>query len=137
MNVFFNYQKKEIITCPLCKSLVQAENMGDWLDSMLRNLKNNENGIVFVTVLMIVVVIMTITVGIISLNVSQVTFTEQEVQRIKTEMLAQGMVAYVYSNRMTGVANNSFIFNEVLDGINYVINADIAPSEALTITIDY
>ena len=104
---------------------------------MLRNLKNNENGMVFVTVLMIVAIIMTITIGIISLNVSQVTFTEKEIERVKTELLAQGMLAYVFSNRMTGTTANSFGFNQILDSQTYVISASISNTENLLIQVQY
>lgn len=105
---------------------------------MLRDLKNNENGIVFVTVLMIIVVIMTITVGIISLNVSQVTFTESEIQRIKSKMLAMGTLAYVFAKHMTATPSNSISLTETLDGITYAITANVNyGTDDLLIEVDY
>jgi hypothetical protein len=107
---------------------------------MLRDLKNNENGLVFVTILMIVAIIMTITIGIISLSVTQVTFSEQEIQRVKTEMLAQGMLAYVFANQVTGVASNAYAFNATIDNLTYVVNASIfggTPNTNLLIQVNY
>jgi len=105
---------------------------------VLRNLKNNENGIVFVTVLMIIVVIMTITVGIISLNISQVTFTEQEIQRVKSEMLAMGTLAYVFANQLTSSPSNSISLPQTLDGISYTVNASVNyGAESALIQVDY
>ena len=111
---------------------------------MLKTLQNNENGIVFVAVLMIIIVMMTITVGIIGLNVSQVTFAEQEIRRIKAELLAMGVLAYTFANQTTPSAGSTITFSQTLDGAAYQINSAITSpgtgpngSSPLTIDIDY
>ncbi|HLF18499.1 MAG TPA: hypothetical protein VI749_06345 [Candidatus Omnitrophota bacterium] len=111
---------------------------------MLKTLQRNENGIVFVAVLMIIVVMMAVTVGIIGLNVSQVTFAEQEIKRIKAELLAVGALAYTFANQTTTSAASSITLSETLDGISYQIDADITSpgtgpngSSPLTIVVDY
>jgi len=59
---------------------------------MLRQLRQNERGVVFVTVLMIIIVMMALTVSIVSLNVTQVTRTAGEVKHVQAEHLALGAI---------------------------------------------
>ena len=65
----------------------------------LSKLRKDRSGIVFVTVLVIIMVMMIMTVSIISLNVTQVKVTEDDVRRIQAEMLAQGAVNYYYADQ--------------------------------------
>ena len=61
---------------------------------MLKNLSNNNRGIVFVTVLMIIIIMTLLSINILSVNISQALIQEQEVTRIESEMLAMGALGY-------------------------------------------
>ena len=65
----------------------------------LLKIKNNQSGIVFVTVLVIIIVMMVLTVSIISMNVTQVQVAEVEVKRIEAEMWAQGTLNYFHADQ--------------------------------------
>ena len=67
---------------------------------MLRQLKANNQGIVFVTVLMIIIVMMILTVSIVSLNVTQVLRTSGEVKHVQAEYLRLGCDPLL-ANRLT------------------------------------
>ena len=67
---------------------------------MLKKLRDNNEGIVLITVLLIIIVMTIITVSIISMNVSQVKSSEKEIKRLKAETLAQGAFAYTYANQL-------------------------------------
>ena len=110
---------------------------------MLRELKKNKNGVVYITVLMITIVLMVLTLSIMSLNVSQVTSSEKEIKRIKAEALAQGMVAYVYTkaqtqyNGMTRTYSNSYTMNETYDTSTYIMTGSPNQPENMLITVTY
>ena len=57
---------------------------------MLRNLKNNKKGVVFVTVLVIIIIMMVLVVSVISVNLSHVMVSEGDVKKIQEEMLGIG-----------------------------------------------
>ena len=113
---------------------------------MLRRLNNND-GVVFVTVLAVIITMMVLAVSIIGLNVSQTLVTEREVKRIKAELLAMGALSYTFANQMSDSPGNAITFNQILDGIDYDVSATLTPAssppasspdvQALTISIDY
>jgi len=96
---------------------------------MLRQLAQ-EDGIVFVTILMIIMIMMTITMGIISLNVSQVQFSEGEVRRLKSEMLAQGLMAYAFANQISATAAPTIAQNRQLDSFVYTTSTTITDNNS-------
>ena len=55
-----------------------------------------QNGIVFVTVLMIIITMMIVTVTVVSLNLGQVITTEGEIQRMQAQELATGLIYYTH-----------------------------------------
>lgn len=93
---------------------------------MLRQLKTNEEGIVFVTVLMIIIVMMIVTVTIVSLNVSQVVRTSGEIKHIQAQYLAQGAIPFMYANQWSGSAGETLTYNETLDGTVFTVVADLS-----------
>ena len=111
---------------------------------MLRQLKNNNRGVVFVAVLMITLVMITITVAIVHTNISRVMATEDGIKRIQAEMLAKGMLAYVLANQLSS-SNSDLINTSVTLGnvtFDIVANLDrsadgIYGTDNLYITIDY
>lgn len=91
---------------------------------MLKGLKN-DNGVVFVTVIVIIITMMVLVITIIGLNVSQTSLTEREVRRIKSEQLALGALAYVYANQMSPSPGNDIDLSFTLDDVDYSIVMNI------------
>ena len=112
---------------------------------MLRQLKNNEKGVVFVTVLMIILVMMVLAISIISLNVSQVMTSENEVRRQQAEALAMGALVYTFADQLSGAAPvNQYSTIETLDGLPFNVFVNLADSPTtpsgtsnLDITVSY
>ena len=92
---------------------------------MLKNLKSNNRGIVFVTVLIIIIVAMVLAVSALSLNVSQVKSTEDELKYIQARMLAEGGFARIYINQISSSPSSSIIYTETLGNTAFNINASI------------
>ena len=93
---------------------------------MLRQLRQNERGVVFVTVLMIIIVMMALTVSIVSLNVTQVTRTAGEVKHVQVEHLALGAIPYLYANQWTASPDNTITYTETLDGTLFTVVANLS-----------
>ena len=108
---------------------------------MLRQLRKNEKGIVFVTVLMIIIVMMVLTISIVSINVNQIMLTEGEVKRIQAEILAMGALAYTFANQLSSSPGNTISYTETLDNVTFNVVAQIgAPGSGImntaTLNID-
>lgn len=95
---------------------------------MLKPLRNNEQGIVFVTVLMIIIVMMTLTVSILSMNVTQVMTTQDEIRRIQARVLAMGAIPYMFANQASGSSANYITYTETLGNITFDVSANISGS---------
>ncbi len=104
---------------------------------MLRNLKENKNGVVFITVLMTIIIMMILTVSILSLNVSQIMTSETDVKKVKAETLMMGILGYTYAGQLNGSIGNYFIINETLDGRTFSASSNLISPGNLTITINY
>lgn len=92
---------------------------------MLRQLRQNDHGIVFVTVLMIIIVMMVLTVSIVSLNVTQVLRTSGEVKHVQAEYLALGAIPYLYANQWTASPDNVISYTETLDGTLFTVAVNL------------
>lgn len=92
---------------------------------MLKDLKNNNRGIIFVTVLIIIIVAMVLSISILSLNVSQITSSEDELKRIQARMIADGALSQMIVQKMTGNPSNFLTYNETIGGTTFVITANI------------
>ena len=109
---------------------------------MLKNLKNND-GVVFVTVLAIIITMMILTVSILSLNTTQTIVSENEVKRLKAEILSTGALAFTFANQLSDTPSDRITLNESLDGITYDVSIYVDPSgsdpdsKPLTIDISY
>lgn len=102
----------------------------------------NEDGVIFVTVTMIIIVMMVLTVTIISLNVSQVVTTEEETHRLQAGTLAEGILYRIVAQQQTGGGlTYSSTYN--LDGYDFVVSAtnpgatSIYETEDVRISVDY
>lgn len=89
---------------------------------MFKQLKYNDRGVVFVTVLIIIIVAMVLAVNVLSLNISQVTSTEEELKYIKAKVLADGGLAQILISQFSGAPTNTLTFSETLDNITYTID---------------
>ena len=112
---------------------------------MFKQIKNNERGVVFVTVIMIVMVLMVLTISVLSLNMSQVTSTEQEVKRIQAELIAMGGLRYMFALQQNATALNDvhipiqlgdFDF-DVYINLDAGLNAGIFNTDQLNVTVTY
>ena len=90
---------------------------------MIRSLKNKENGVVLVTVLMIVLAMMVLTVSIISLNVSQVMTSEKEVRRIQAETLTVGEFTRMFFNQQSTSPGTLMIGTQHLDNTSFSVRS--------------
>ena len=111
---------------------------------MLRQLRQNDHGVVFITVLMIIIVMMILTVSIVSLNVTQVMRTTGEVRHLQAEYLALGAIPYLYANQWTNSQGRVITYTETLDGIPFAVVANLSGSglggyttNNLAITVNY
>ena len=92
---------------------------------MLRQLKTDKQGIVFVTVLLIIIVMMIVTITIVSLNVSQVLRTTGEIKHVQAQYLALGAIPYMYTNQWSTNPDSSMTYTETLDGRIFTVTANL------------
>ena len=92
---------------------------------MLKNLKNNNNGIVFVTVLIMIIVSMVLVISALSLNISQSKSSERELKLIQAEILAEGGMWQIFTNQLDASPGTSMIYTETIGNMTFTINADI------------
>ena len=111
---------------------------------MLRQLRQNDHGVVFVTVLMIIIVMMILTIGIVSLNVTQVMRTSGEIKHVQAEYLALGAIPYLYANQWTASPDSTITYTETLDGTLFSIVANLSgpglggyDTNALSVDVSY
>ena len=106
---------------------------------MLRQLKNNQSGVILVTVIIISLVMSILAIGILSINTSQVKSSEQ----IKRDMIAELFARMVYWEIQANSINNLDIATQVNKTINNVLYvADITTDNsvsppALNIVVTY
>jgi len=111
---------------------------------MLKKLKKNDKGVVFVTVLMIIMVMMILSISIISLNVSQLLTTEKEVRRIQAEVLALGAFAYTLADQQNAAPSNPISLSHSIDGLWFSVTTMVDPAgggifstDITTVTVDF
>jgi type II secretory pathway component PulK len=112
---------------------------------MLRQLQNNNRGVVFVMVIMTVIILMILAVSIISMNTSHILVTEDEVKRIQAETLAAGAYIFAFANQTSSTASSTPAIAPVtLGNITYTITATrdgtctgLNDTDCLDITVDY
>lgn len=92
---------------------------------MLKNLRNNNHGVIFVTVLIMIIVAMVLTVSVLSLNVSQIKSTEDELKYIQAKIIAEGAIAQMIANDFLGVGTGPVTYTEPLGNTTYSVDATI------------
>ncbi len=88
---------------------------------MLRELRNNNKGVVFLTVLMIIVVLMGLAISAVSLNISQSLLTQKRIRDTQAKILAMGALARTFANQLSNSAGNYIAYNETLDGHTFQV----------------
>ena len=97
---------------------------------MLKNLKNNQRGIVFVTVLIIIIIAMVLAISALSLNVSQVKSVEGEVRYIQAQALAEGGFARLYMGQLADTPVDSLTYTQQLGNTVFTIDAAVSRGSA-------
>ncbi|MBI5415746.1 MAG: hypothetical protein HZA29_02920 [Candidatus Omnitrophica bacterium] len=92
---------------------------------MLRQLRTNDKGIVFVTVLLIIIVLMILTVTIVSLNVTQVVNTAGETKNIQAQYLALGAIPFLYANQWSSSPGNVITYTETLGTRQFTVTMNL------------
>ncbi len=64
--------------------------------------RNNESGVILVTVIVLTIVLSIVAIGIMSLNVSQVKTASSVVDTVRAEQLATGLFYQDYQRRVDG-----------------------------------
>ncbi len=85
----------------------------------------NKQGIVLVTVLMMIIVISVLVISIMNMNLGQLLSSEEQAKQIKAEILAKGMVHYVNANQQSASPSNTISFSRNIDGISYSVTANL------------
>ncbi|MCK5081472.1 MAG: hypothetical protein KAR31_01065 [Candidatus Omnitrophica bacterium] len=92
---------------------------------MFRELKDNNRGIIFVTVLIIIMVAMVLAVTVLSLNISQVKSSEDELRHIQARILSEGGLAQMLVSKFSGTPVNLITYTETLGNTTFTIVANI------------
>ena len=92
---------------------------------MLKDLKKSDRGIVFVTVLIIIITSMVLAVSVLSLNISQVKSTEEELKYIQAKVLSDGGLAQILISQFTAAPANDITYQETLGNTTFTIVANI------------
>ena len=91
--------------------------------------KDNQNGVVMITVLMMSIVLMTLTVSVLSMNVNQALISEQEIKRTQAEILARGALSLTIAEQMTSAApSNNINYTRDINNITFNVVSDLAPT---------
>ena len=92
---------------------------------MLRELRNNNRGIIFGTVLIIIIVAMVLAISVLSLNISQVKSSEDELKHIQARALSDGVFEQLLASKVSGNPGNTISYSEPLGNITFAVNVDI------------
>jgi len=108
---------------------------------MFKDLKDNNQGIVFITVLIIVIVTMVLAVSALSLNISQIKSTENELKYIQAEVLADGGLFHILTNQFSPSASNIITFIETVGYTTFSVVSNIdgggaSPAGSISVPLD-
>lgn len=97
---------------------------------MLKELRDNNRGIIFVTVLIIIMVAMVLAVTVLGINISQVKSSEDELKHIQARILSEGGLAQMLVSKFSGSPVNIITYTETLGNTTFTIVANIDSSGA-------
>ena len=86
----------------------------------LKKLHQDNSGVIMVTVLVLVLVMTVVAIGILGVNISQVSTSQSVVDSIKAEQMAIGAFYQYHQQQIDGTGTSPT--QEVLDGKTYLIS---------------
>jgi len=92
---------------------------------MLKELKNNNHGVVFITVLIVIITTMVLAISALSLNISQIRSTEIELKYIQAKVIADGGLSRIITLQFDPAQPTTDPFVEVLGNTTFTISSDI------------
>ena len=94
---------------------------------MFKKLRNNENGVIFVTVLIIIIISMVLAISIHSVNTAQTMAAEEEYRRIQAEMIAHGEQIRYMGSQIDNQIYNPETYNNV-DSRDFTLQPVVDPA---------
>jgi Tfp pilus assembly protein PilV len=108
----------------------------------LRKIRDDNSGVIMITVLVAVLVMTVVAIGILGVNITQVSTSASVVDNIKAEQLAIGAFYRYHQQKIEGL-NGALPTTEVIDNQTYQIDivetAGIGPNNVnqIEVTIDF
>ena len=109
----------------------------------LRKIRQDNSGVIMVTVLVLVLVMSVVAIGILGVNISQVSTSQSVVDTIKAEQLAMGAFYQYHQRRIEGLVTNSSPIPISLDGKTYTVGVEnqgnLGPNNAnqIEVTVNF
>ena len=110
---------------------------------MNKRWKDNQSGVVMLTVLMVIVVMVIFTIGLLSRSVTQTVSAEKQVERIRAEQFVKGVFWQVYSTLADGKAPQA-TYTDTIGGKTYTATvtqgakgSGIYQTDPYTISVNY
>ena len=95
---------------------------------MLSDLKNNKHGVVFVTVLIMIITSMVLTISALSLNISQIKSTENELKYIQAKVLADGGLVRSIQSQFSAAPLSFDSYTETVGDTSFTVTYNIDSS---------
>jgi Tfp pilus assembly protein PilX len=111
--------------------------------SSLKKLRNDESGVIMVTVLVVVLIMTVVAIGILGVNISQVSTSESVVDNIRAEQLAIGAFYQYHQQQVDGQNGLSPTTETFPDGKTFTISVDnkgpsaLSGSNEIEINVDF
>ena len=102
------------------------------MTKLFKRLHNNDRGMIFVTVLMIITMMMTLTATMVSLNVTSIKVSEAEYRHIQAQELTKGLIYYHAANQQSATPTNTYTLNHTIDGMPFTTDVSMNPAGAGT-----
>jgi Tfp pilus assembly protein PilX len=87
-----------------------------------KNFKDNNQGVILLTVIMLIMVLSIVAVSIMSIHTSQVTTSVKVVDTIKAEELAQGVFYQYHQQKLDGTGSTPS--SETMDGRTFAVTVN-------------
>jgi hypothetical protein len=95
---------------------------------MLKELRNNDRGVVFVTVLIVIITTMVLAISALSLNISQIKSTENELKYLQAKTLADGGLVRIVADQFSASPSTSDTYSETVGDTTFTVTSNIDTS---------
>ena len=92
---------------------------------MLKKLKNDNQGVVFITVLILILTAMVLAISALSLNISQIKSTENELKYLQAKVLADGGLARILVDQLSASSANVITYTETVGDATFTVTSNI------------